>query len=101
MAVRGAKPSASNFYFHCDSLWLPTYQTTPQYETMTCTVYLADRYGNRVGIPTPVLFATESGAITASAITGAYIALSAALVSVATPLRADEVPQGGLSAARE
>jgi len=69
IAVRGAKPSASGFYFRCDHTNLPVYTTTLQYETTTCTVRLSDRYGNRVGIATPVSFATEAGAISASATT--------------------------------
>jgi len=40
-----------------------------EYETTTCTVRLADRYGNRVGIATPVDFAAEAGAISASVLT--------------------------------
>jgi len=69
IAVRGAKPSASGFYFRCDRTNLPVYTTTLQYETVTCTVRLSDRYGNRVGIATPVNFAAEAGAISASATT--------------------------------
>ena len=69
IAVRGAKPSASGFYFRCDRMNLPVYTTTLQHETTTCTVRLSDRYGNRVGIATPVSFAAEAGAISASATT--------------------------------
>jgi hypothetical protein len=72
VAVRGAKPSANGFYFRCEHASLPVYTTIGQYETMTCTVRLTDRYGNRVGIPTVVSFATEAGAITASATTQAF-----------------------------
>ena len=72
IAVRGAKPSASGFYFRCDRTNLPVYTTTLQYETVTCTVRLSDRYGNRVGIATPVSFAAEAGAISASATTKAF-----------------------------
>ena len=69
IAVRGAKPSASGFYFRCNRINLPVYTTTLQYETSECTVRLSDRYGNRVGIATPVYFAAETGAISASAMT--------------------------------
>ena len=69
IAVRGAKPSASGFYFRCSNINLPVYTTTLQYETTTCTVRLSDRYGNRVGIATPVSFAAEAGSISASAVT--------------------------------
>jgi len=69
VAVRGAKPSASGFYFRCEKTNLPVYTTTPQYETTTCHVRLSDRYGNRVGIATPVDFAAEAGAISASVLT--------------------------------
>jgi hypothetical protein len=69
IAVRGAKPSASGFYFHCNHINLPVYTTTLEYETTDCVVRLSDRYGNRVGISTPVYFAAETGAITASAMT--------------------------------
>jgi hypothetical protein len=72
IAVRGAKPSASGFYFRCNQTNLPVYTTTPQYETVTCTVRLSDRYGNRVGIATPVNFAAEAGSISASATTKAF-----------------------------
>ncbi|HZR10443.1 MAG TPA: hypothetical protein VFA79_17780 [Myxococcales bacterium] len=69
IAVRGAKPSASGFYFRCNRINLPVYTTTLEYETTSCVVRLADRYGNRVGIATPVSFAAEAGAISASAVT--------------------------------
>jgi len=72
VAVRGAKPSASGFYFRCDRASLPAYASTNQVETTTCTVRLADRFGNRVGIPTQVSFATEAGTIAASAVTKAF-----------------------------
>jgi len=69
LAVRGAKPSASGFYFRCGFTNLPVYTTTPEYETTTCSVRLSDRYGNRVGIATPVNFAAEAGSISASVLT--------------------------------
>jgi len=69
VAVRGAKPSASGFYFRCGKTNLPVYTTTMEYETTTCTVRLSDRYGNRVGIATPVSFAAEAGSISASVLT--------------------------------
>jgi hypothetical protein len=72
VAVRGARASASGFYFHCSKANLPVYTTVAQYETMTCTVRLSDRFGNRVGIPTPVNFAAEAGSISASAITKGF-----------------------------
>ncbi len=72
VAVRGAKPSANGFYFHCANASLPVYTTVLEYETTTCTVRLADRLGNRVGIPTVVNFATEAGAIAASVTTKAF-----------------------------
>jgi hypothetical protein len=72
VAVRGAKPSASGFYFHCAQANLPVYTTTDMHQTTTCTVRLSDRFGNRVGIPTPVFFAAEAGAISASATTQAF-----------------------------
>jgi hypothetical protein len=72
IAVRGAKPSASGFYFSCAKANLPVYTTTPRFETTVCTVRLSDRFGNRVGIPTPVNFAAEAGAISASAVTKAF-----------------------------
>jgi hypothetical protein len=72
VAVRGARPSASGFYFRCNRLNLPVYTTTLQYETSSCTVRLKDRQGNRVGVPTPVGFATEAGAISASVLTKAF-----------------------------
>jgi hypothetical protein len=72
VAVRGAKPSASGFYFHCAQANLPVYTTTDMHQTTTCTVRLSDRFGNRVGVPTPVFFAAEAGAISASAMTQAF-----------------------------
>ncbi len=72
VAVRGARPSASGFYFRCDHGSLPVYDLITGYSTTTCHVRLSDRFGNRVGIPTPVNFATEAGAITASAVTQVY-----------------------------
>jgi len=72
IAVRGAKPSANGFYFHCEHASLPVYTSIAEFETMTCTVRLTDRYGNRVGIPTVVSFATEAGAIAASVTTQGF-----------------------------
>lgn len=72
VAVRGAKPSANGFYFRCANASLPVYTTVPRYETTICTVRLADRFGNRVGIPTVVNFATEAGAIAASVTTKGF-----------------------------
>jgi hypothetical protein len=72
VAVRGARPSASGFYFKCDHGNLPVYNTVTRLATMTCHVRLSDRFGNRVGIPTPVNFATEAGAISASAVTKGF-----------------------------
>jgi len=72
VAVRGAKPSANGFYFHCANASLPVYTTVMEYETTTCMVRLADRFGNRVGIPTVVDFATEAGAIAASVTTKGF-----------------------------
>ncbi|HYS08965.1 MAG TPA: hypothetical protein VEP66_09480, partial [Myxococcales bacterium] len=72
VAVRGAKPSAAGFYFRCEKGNLPAYQTTPALETMTCEVRLSDRYGNRVGVPTPVRFATEAGAVDSIAVTKGF-----------------------------
>ncbi len=72
IAVRGAKPSANGFYFHCANASLPVYTTVLEYETTICTVRLADRFGNRVGIPTVVNFATEAGAIAASVTTKGF-----------------------------
>jgi len=69
VAVRGARPSASGFYFRCDKTNLPVYTTTPRFETTTCTVRLSDRYGNRVGVATPVSFAAEAGSISAAVLT--------------------------------
>ena len=72
IAVRGAKPSASGLYFRCAKTNLPVYTTTPQHEITTCSVALADRYGNRVGIPTQVSFGAEAGTISASVTTKAF-----------------------------
>ncbi len=72
IAVRGAPASASGFYFRCEKGNLPAYETTPALETMTCQVRLSDRFGNRVGVPTPVRFATEAGAIDSFAMTKAF-----------------------------
>lgn len=72
VAVRGARPSASGFYFRCAKANLPVHTTTAQVETTTCTVRLSDRSGNRVGIPTTVSFATEAGSITATAVTKGF-----------------------------
>ena len=72
IAVRGAKPSANGFFFRCANASLPVYTTVPEYETTICTVRLSDRYGNRVGIPTSVNFATEAGAIAASVTTKGF-----------------------------
>ena len=72
IAVRGAKPSGSGFYFRCDKANLPVYTTTTGIQTVTCTVRLTDRSGNRIGVPVPVSFATEAGAINASVTTKGF-----------------------------
>jgi len=72
VAVRGAKPSANGFYFRCANASLPVYTTVMEYEKTACTVRLTDRFGNRVGIPTVVNFATEAGAIAASVTTKGF-----------------------------
>jgi hypothetical protein len=72
VAVRGARPSASGFYFRCEHGALPVYDLITGYSTTLCHVRLSDRFGNRVGIPTPVNFATEAGAISASVVTTGF-----------------------------
>jgi hypothetical protein len=69
IAVRGSKPSGSHFYFACEKGNLPVYTSTPRFEQMICTVRLGDRFGNRIGVSTPVYFATEAGTISAVATT--------------------------------
>ncbi|MBS2026785.1 MAG: Ig-like domain-containing protein [Deltaproteobacteria bacterium] len=70
--VRGARPSASGFSFQCSKDNLPVYTTTAKLETVICHIRLSDRFGNRVGIPTPVTFHTEAGAISASVLTAQF-----------------------------
>lgn len=72
VAVRGARPSASGFYFRCDHGSMRVLDTVTRYDTMKCHVRLSDRSGNRIGIPTPVHFATEAGAITAVGVTKGF-----------------------------
>jgi hypothetical protein len=69
VAVRGAKPSAAGLYFRCAKANIPIYTVITYLMTTTCEVRLTDRYGNRVGVATPVGFATEAGSISASAMT--------------------------------
>lgn len=76
VAVQGAKPSARNFHFSCSKLNLPVYVLVDRNIAMECTVRLADRNGQRIGVPTRVVFATETGAITASGLTQGYGAAS-------------------------
>jgi hypothetical protein len=71
IAVRGARPSASGFFFRCEHASLPVYDAGGVL-SMKCEVRLSDRFGNRVGIPTPVNFATEAGAISASVMTKGF-----------------------------
>ena len=69
VAVRGAKPSAAGLYFRCAKANIPIYTIITYLMTTTCEVRLTDRYGNRVGVSTPVGFAAEAGSISASAMT--------------------------------
>ena len=46
--MRGAKPSANGFYFRCEHASLAVYDNIGEFESMTCTVRLTDRFGNRV-----------------------------------------------------
>jgi hypothetical protein len=70
--VRGAKPSGLGLSFQCDRANLPTYASSAGHEITTCTARLADRYGNRIGVSTPVMFAAEAGTITAVGYTKAF-----------------------------
>jgi hypothetical protein len=98
VAVRGSKPSGLGFYFRCDRGNLPVYTTTTQIETMSCTVRLSDRFGNRVGIPTPVFFATEAGSITASATTAAFDPANPATEGTATVTFSTDMGNGSTPA---
>ena len=67
IAIVGAKPSARYLTFWCEYLnvggiWVEN-------ETTECTVALADRFSNKIGFATNVLFKTEAGAIDAEALT--------------------------------
>lgn len=67
IAIVGAKPNARYLTFSCE--YFNVGGLTLNYVETECTVALADRYSNKIGFPTNVVFRTEAGSITAEALT--------------------------------
>ena len=75
IAVRGAKPTSTGILLSCGNVNLPAYisPSFPRDVTSTCTVSLTDRRNNPIGTGKVVEFSSETGSITQSIATQAYV----------------------------
>jgi len=71
IAIVGAKPNARYMTFSCERFDVGGFIL--DFVETQCTVSLADRYSNKIGFATNVVFRTEAGAITSSAMTSENI----------------------------
>jgi hypothetical protein len=67
IAVVGAKPNARYITFSCERYTVGGFVL--DFVETECTISLADRFSNKIGFATNVIFRTEAGAITSSAMT--------------------------------
>ncbi len=76
IGIRGITPSNRNFTFQCSpvnqAVYTTPYLDQPADKVFPCKVKLSDRYGNPIGISTPVQFKTEAGSIPNAASTTPY-----------------------------
>ena len=76
IGIRGITPSNRNFTFQCSpvnqSVYTTPYLDQPTDKIFPCKVKLSDRYGNPIGISTPIQFKTEAGSIPNAASTTPY-----------------------------
>ncbi len=76
IGIRGITPSNRNFTFMCDpvnqTVLATPYVDQPIDATFSCKVKLSDRYGNPIGVATPIQFKTEAGSIPNAATTMPY-----------------------------
>ncbi|MBW1811508.1 MAG: hypothetical protein JRJ87_25190 [Deltaproteobacteria bacterium] len=70
IAIVGAKPNARFITFACEQYNIGAFNIN--FEEIECTVTLADRYTNKIGFATNVIFKAEAGAITPGAVTVEY-----------------------------
>lgn len=96
IAIVGAKPNARYMTFSCE--YLNVGGLVLDFVETGCTVSLADRYSNRIGFATNVIFRTEAGSIDASALTaesGADIGKATVVVRTGDPRPKDVDPLAG------
>jgi hypothetical protein len=67
IAIVGAKPNARYMTFACDRFNVGGFVL--DFVQTECTISLADRFSNKIGFATNVVFRTEAGSINASAMT--------------------------------
>ena len=67
IAIVGAKPNARFMTFSCERFNVGGF--TVDFVETECTISLADRFSNKIGFATNVIFRTEAGSIDASAMT--------------------------------
>lgn len=76
IGIRGITPSNRNFTFMCETVnqtvLITPYLDQPIDATFSCKVKLSDRYGNPIGVATPIQFKTEAGSIPNAATTMPY-----------------------------
>lgn len=76
IGIRGITPSNRNFTFQCSpvnqTVYTTPYLDQPADTIFPCKVKLSDRYGNPIGISTPIQFKTEAGSIPNAASTTPY-----------------------------
>jgi hypothetical protein len=97
IAIVGAKPNDRYMTFACEQFNIGKFSGIV-FEEIECTVALADRYTNKIGFATNVIFKVEAGAITAEAITeeeGDDMGLAVTSTRTQDPDPADVTPLPG------
>ncbi|MBW1873277.1 MAG: hypothetical protein JRJ19_14500, partial [Deltaproteobacteria bacterium] len=96
IAIVGAKPNDRFITLVCEQHNIGAFSV--YLEEIECTVALADRYTNKIGFATNVIFKVEAGAITAEAITeedGNNMGLAVTSTRSQNPIPADVTPIAG------
>jgi hypothetical protein len=96
IAIVGAMPSNKYMAFSCEHLNVGG--LVLDFVQTDCTVSLADRFSNRIGFATNVVFRTEAGSINASALTsdsGSDMGEAVATIRTGAPLPKDVDPVAG------
>jgi hypothetical protein len=96
LAIVGAKPNAGQFSFSCETRNVGGF--VEDGINTECTVRLADRYSNKIGFATNVLFRTEAGSIEGSAVTsdsGDDMGSATVVITTQDPRPVDVDPAAG------